>query len=155
MYDDPGRPRACRTYRCQLFHRYLDGRVTAKHARRVVRLANRFHARVASRIGPKTTGFIRNAKRVVTLNSGPSADVSASERSRVEGYLADVDGACDEFGRVSAGLIQDISKAGGFLRRHFVWPEAARQKVQAASMKPPDLETRDQVSSSRTLAVPS
>ena len=46
VYDDAGRPRGCRTYQCWLLYRYLQGRVTAKHARRMVRLANRFHARV-------------------------------------------------------------------------------------------------------------
>ena len=135
VYDDAGRPRGCRTYQCWLLHRYLEGRVTAKHARRMVRLANRFHDRVARRIGPRTAGFIRNAKRVVTLRGGPSADVSASAWGRVEGYLAEVDGACDEGGDVSHSLVRDIFRAGGFLRRHFVWPEAARQKAQSASTR--------------------
>lgn len=135
VYDDAGRPRVCRTYQCWLLHRYLQGRVTAKHARRMVRLARRFHARVARRIGPRTAGFIRNAKRVVTLRGGPSANVSASEWCRAEGYLAGVDGACDDSGRVCAELVRDIFRAGGFLRRHFVWPEAARQKAQSASTR--------------------
>lgn len=135
VYDNPGRPRVCRTYQCWLLHRYLNGRVSAKSARRMVRLANRFHARVASRIGAKAAGFIRSAKRVVTLKGGPSATVSASEWARVEGYMANVDGARDESGRVSSELVRDIFKAGGFLRRHFVWPEAARNRaVRSASM---------------------
>ena len=136
VYEDAGRPHVCHSYRCWLLHRYLTGHVTLKHARRMIRLAKRNQARVACRIGSKTTGFIRNAKRVVTLTGGPFADVSATEWSRVESYLADVDGACDESGRVSAELIRHIFKAGGFLRRHFVWPEAATVQAQSTSMKP-------------------
>ena len=129
MYDNPGRPQVCRTYQCWLLHRYLNERVSAKYARRMVRLANRFHARVASRIGAKAATFIRAAKRAVKLKGGPSATVSASEWARVEGYMANVDGARDESGRVCSELVRDIFKAGGFLRRHFVWPEAARNRA--------------------------
>ena len=146
VYDNPGRPRVCRTYQCWLLHRYLNGRVSAKSARRMVRLANRFHARVASRIGAKAAGFIRSAKRAVTLKGGPSATVSASEWARVEGYMANVDGACDESGRVSSELVRDIFRAGGFLRRHFVWPEAARNRaVRSASMDHDGTGAQDQV----------
>jgi hypothetical protein len=67
------------------------------------------------------------------LKGGPSATVSASEWARVEGYMANVDGACDESGRVSSELVRDIFKAGGFLRRHFVWPEAARNRALASA----------------------
>jgi hypothetical protein len=112
----------------------------------MVRLANTFHARVASRIGPKAAGFIRNAKRVVTLTGGPSAVVSASERSRVERYLVGVDGASDGPGPVRVELVRDILRAGGFLRRHFVWPEAARKKKQQATpMESADAGVRKQV----------
>jgi hypothetical protein len=49
--------------------------------------------------------------------------------------MANVDGACDESGRVSSELVRDVFKAGGFVRRHFVWPEAARNRaVKSASM---------------------
>ena len=85
VHDDPGRPRNCRTYRCWLLRRYSDGRVSAKHARRMIRLAHKFKARVVMRIGAKAPGFIRNARRVVTLNGGPSPGVSAEEWKRVDG----------------------------------------------------------------------
>jgi hypothetical protein len=116
----------------------------------MVRLANRLHADVARRIGPEALGFIRNARRVVTLRGGRSTDVSPGEWSRVKGYLAKVNGAYDESGYVSTELVKDIFKAGGFLRRHFVWPEAARQKTEAASRNPADAETGNQACQNET-----
>lgn len=68
------------------------------------------------------------------MKGGPSAAVPPDEWTRVERYAADADGACDEAGCVSSELVQDIFRAGGFLRRHFVWPEAARTRAARSAL---------------------
>lgn len=130
VYDDPDRPQTCRGYWCWVLQRYVDGRLTARSAQKLVRLALAFNAAVAARIGPKrATGIIRLAKAVVKMKGRRVDDPSGSERSSFAGYVADIQGACDESGGVSADLVWNILRAGGFLQRHFMWPEAARKKT--------------------------
>jgi uncharacterized protein len=130
VYAEPGRPQACRGYRCWVLQRYLDGRLTERNAQRVIGLAIALHTVVAARIGAqKATAIIRLAKTTATLKAGRVADESGTARRRFAYHLGDVQGAHDEPGCVSAELIQSILRAGGFLRRHFVSPESARKST--------------------------
>lgn len=99
----------------------------------VIGLAMAMNAEVAARIGrKKATGLIRLAKAVVELKAGRVDYESGDQWRSFEAHLVDVPWAHDESEKVSAELIRNILRAGGFLRRHFVWPESARkQKLNA------------------------
>lgn len=133
VYDDPGRPQTCRGYYCWVLQRCLDGHLTARSVRIVIGLAMAMNAEVAARIGrKKATGLIRLAKAVVELKAGRVDYESGDQWRSFEAHLVDVPWAHDESEKVSAELIRNILRAGGFLRRHFVWPESARkQKLNA------------------------
>jgi Fe-S-cluster containining protein len=130
VYDCPDRPEVCRTYRCWLSQRFMEGRVTAEQAALTIGLVDSLRKVVAAHIGrERTAGWVRGAKRCHSGMGVGDNEVSGDERRRFAEAVANVPGAIDETGTVNAELLASLLAAGRVLHREFVWPEEARERM--------------------------
>jgi hypothetical protein len=121
VYDQPGRPKACRGYRCWVLERYLMGRIAVPTAQRIVSVGMALNARVAGAIGLKqATALVRLARALITPKPNRVGEISPFVRQGFERFVEDL--STGQSGLRKDELIKDIFRAGRFLRVQFMRP---------------------------------
>lgn len=130
VYDHPGRPKICWTYRCWLAQRFMEGTVTARDAGVIIRQINGLKAAAAKRIGSRlAASWVRGAKRCYARPGTGQDELPDNGRRQFAMWLTNVPGATDEDGAVNPELLETLLAAGRILHREFVWPEEARERM--------------------------
>ena len=130
VYDQPDRPTICRTYRCWLSQRLMEGSVRAEEAAETIHHVDALKRAVAARIGPeRAAGWARGAKHSFAATGAGGDELPEEERRQFAEWIADVPGARDEDGTVHPEMLRQLFAAGRVLQREFVWPKETRERL--------------------------